>query len=197
MGWGLGAHQGRCDYRRRGQDSFGVCQLATCQNLLVWIPSILLVPCISWWNCERSDVGNQRCPDPSFTQDWYPFIFGQKIPIISVPSSALCTVHLPYPPLSSNMAGHPEIEGHMFVDVGNSSTYIKGGFSRPFFICLAQLPKKFWQLELVSVSATTKFSIKGAMAWSNIYTDENMRVLRRVSQIPERLRGHHWPCMMP
>lgn len=64
---------------------------------------------------------------------------------------------------------------------------LKGGFSRPFFICLAQLSKKFWQLELVSVSASTKFSIKGAMAWSNIYTDENMRVLRRVSQIPERI----------
>ena len=86
-GRGLGAHQGRRHYRRRGREFRGLgwswavfrhasgagkwslakqtrCQLATCQKLLVWIPSILVLPCISWWNCERSDVGNtpRRCP---------------------------------------------------------------------------------------------------------------------------------------
>jgi len=30
--------------------------------------------------------------------------------------------HVTHPPVSSNMADPPEIEGHMFVDVGNSST---------------------------------------------------------------------------
>ena len=31
----------------------------------------------------------------------------------------------------------------------------------------------------------SEFSIKGAMAWSSIYTDENMRVLRRGPQGPQ------------
>ena len=107
------------------------CQLATCQNLLVWIPSILLVPCISWWNCERSDVGNQRCPDPSFTQDWYPFIFGQKIPIISVPSSAVHSASS-IPSIVIKHGGPPgNRRPHPFVDVGNSNRPKIGGFSRP------------------------------------------------------------------